>query len=80
MKMLKEFKQEIKKLGYSVKTHKGGINTTYIFLEVLQDKNFIVGSGGNVFTSEHINKHKKVFDLLNENRGLIFEENIKVLF
>ena len=85
MKTLKEFKLEIKQLGYKVKTKKMGIYTTYIYLEVL-DKNkiYVAGSGANVYTSSHIEKHREVFNLLNENRNHIFDMEynppIKVLF
>jgi hypothetical protein len=85
MKSLKVFKLEIKRLGYRVRTHKGGVYETLIFLEVL-DKGgeFVVGSGANVYSSETIKKHQKVFDLLNKNMGKVYDTDynppIKVLF
>ena len=87
MKTLKEFKKEIRLLGYSVKTHLNmsyATNNSYRHLEVLKDGSYVCGSGGNVFTSEHIKLHEKVFDLLNSNRGLVFDTDyeppLKVLF
>lgn len=86
MKTLKEFKSEIRRLGYRVKTHKSAIfDNTHIHLSVLNpDKSFVAGSGANVYSSDWIEKHRKVFDLLNENRGQVFDTDydppIKVLF
>ena len=78
---LKEFKKKIKDLGYKTKTYV----YTYRHLEVLdKNKNFICGSGGNVYNKKHINEHKKVFELLNKYRNLVYdydyEKPLKVLF
>ena len=85
MKTLKEFKKEIKALGYKVKTRTGGMNITLRFLSVHnQEGTFIVGSGGNVYAEETIKQHEKLFDLLINNRGEVFDTDynpaIKVLF
>lgn len=80
---LKEFRRKIKALGYRVKTHVGGaFGTYYRHLEVLdKNGNFIVGSGANAYPAEIVKKHQKVFDLLREYRGRVFdEEGDKVLF
>ena len=71
MKRLRDFKKEIRQLGYRVKTQK--YSTSDIrFLEVLDtDKKFVGGSGANAYPKEHIAKHKKVFELLNENRNKV---------
>jgi hypothetical protein len=81
MKTLKEFKKEIKALGYKTKTYV----YTYRYLEVLDKENkFIAGSGVNAYNKEHYEKHIKVFNLLNENRDNVFdtdyEKPLKVLF
>jgi hypothetical protein len=79
---LKEFKRKIKAIGYKYKTHVSGYYTPHRHLEIVdQQGNFVCGSGANVYTSEHIAKHKKAFDLLNKYRHRVFdEEGDKVLF
>lgn len=80
----KEFKQKIKALGYKYKTHvpSFGFGTSHRHLEVVdKDGKFIGGSGANVYSGEHIAKHRAVFDLLAKYRGKVFdEEGDKVLF
>lgn len=89
MKKLSDFKKEIKALGYRVKTHLhrgsslGG--NSFTCLEVLDsNKQYVVGSGGNVYSSETILQHEKVFDLLNNNRNQIIDDSyeppLKVVF
>jgi prefoldin subunit 5 len=73
MKSLKQFKREIKALGYKVRTYTYSASNMR-FLEVLdQKKEFIVGSGANVYGKAHIEKHRKIFDLLARNKKKIFE-------
>lgn len=80
----KEFKKKIKSLGYKYKTHvpNFGFGNPHRHLEVVdKEGNFICGSGANVYSSEHIEKHRKVFDLLRKYRDRVFdEEGDKVLF
>jgi len=83
---LNEFRKKIKNMGYRVQTHIVDFTnmgySAHRHLEVLdQDKNFVCGSGANVYTQETISKHKDAFDLLNEWRGKVYDkEGDKVLF
>ena len=74
-KTLKDFKKEIKNLGYRTKTYI--YNTSNLrFLEVLDnEKNFICGSGANCYDKKTIEEHKKVFDLLNKNKNMVFDKD-----
>ena len=81
---LKEFKKMIRKLGYKVKTYTYS-SSNLRFLSILDNnKNFICGSGANVYTTQIIEKHKEIFDLLNKYRSMVFdfdyEKPIKVIF
>ena len=63
---LKEFKKKIKDLGYKYKTHVSPFGT-HRHLEILdRNKNFVCGSGANVYTSETMKKHRRAFELLRE--------------
>lgn len=79
MKTLKEFKKEIKRAGYRVKTEVIG---RYRRLEILdKEGNFVVGSGANVYPQERIDKHPEAFRLVRENKDQVFDEDgDKVLF
>jgi hypothetical protein len=80
----KDFKKKIKDLGYKYQTHvpNFGFSNSHRHLCVVdKEGNFICGSGANVYPSEHVEKHREVFDLLKKHRGKIFdEEGDKVLF
>jgi hypothetical protein len=80
----KEFKQKIKDAGYAYKTHVPNFGMRpHRHLEIV-DKNtkeFICGSGANVYTADWIRDHQKAFDLIREYRDRVFdEEGDKVLF
>jgi len=78
---LKEFKKEVKKIGYKVKTY--AYNTSNIrHLEILdKNKEFVCGSGVNCYYKKTIEEHKKAFDLLNKYRNCVFDnDNNRVRF
>ena len=83
---LKEFKRKIKAIGYKFKTHVVSFSSmgfsAHRHLEIVdQQGNFIVGSGGNVYSADHIKKHKKAFDLVRKYKDRVFdEEGDKVIF
>jgi hypothetical protein len=73
MKSLKLLKREIKALGYKVRTYTYSTSNLR-FLEVLdQRKEFVAGSGANCFGKAHVEKHRKIFELLKLNRNKVFE-------
>jgi len=78
----KDFLNGIKRLGYKYKSHLSGYYNPIRCLEVLDlENNFIVGSGGNVYSSDHINKHKAIFEYLQQYRNKIFDNSgVKVVF
>jgi hypothetical protein len=77
MKSLSDFKKEVKALGYKVKTTGStsfASGNYHRHLQILdQEGNFIVGSGANVYYAPTVEKHKKIFDLMRENKGRIFD-------
>lgn len=79
---LKEFKKMIKDIGYTYKTHVSGYYKPHRHLEILdKNKKFVVGSGANVYTKNHIARHKKAFNLVRKYKDLVYdEEGDKVLF
>lgn len=81
---LKEFKKKIKAIGYNYKTSvpNFGFGHPHRHLEILdKNKEFVCGSGANVYTTETIAKHQLAFDLLNKYKDHVFdEEGNKVLF
>ena len=89
MKSLLDFKKEIRALGYKVKTRLVSFSdlggSTRRFLDVYdQEGNYIVGSKGNVYMADNVEKNKIVFDLLIANKGQVFDDSyeppLKVLW
>jgi len=78
-KTLKEFKSEIKRLGFNYKTEVIG---RFRRLQILDhNKEFICGSGVNVYSRDTINKYPLAFKLIKDNKDCVFdEEGDKVLF
>lgn len=73
----KEFKKEIKALGYQYKTFKYNSSNSR-FLEVYQDGTQI---NTQIVTHEHLKKHKQILDFLRYYRTNISDKDgFKVVF
>ena len=79
-KDLASFKKEISSLGYKVKTSSvsgGSLRALNVY-----DKNnkYVAGIDSNVYSKDTVAEHKRLFDLLNSNKGQVYDGDVKVIF
>lgn len=70
---LKELRKQLKNHGYKIRTKKINSLGGKRFADVYKDKEHIVGSSANVYSSEAIKQHKVAFELYNQakDKGVI---------